>query len=418
MAAPAELIPRHAEAFVRRAMTDTRVVALTGARQAGKSTIARRVIADLGGVEQRLDNPAVLARAKSDPVAFVRQATPLLIDEIQRAPELLLAIKEVVDLDPTPGRFLLTGSARMLAMRTIPDSLVGRIEYIELAPLAQSEIERANVGFVEWAFAGAHRAAWVHGSESKHGYFERVARGGFPDAVHRSDHGARRRFFRSYAQGLARRDVRDLSQIEHPDDLERLIGVLASRMSAPLAVDALAGSMRLPETTLRRYLSLLEQLYTIKRIPAWSTNMTKRATRQAKLAFVDSGLAAHLARHDARRMLESGRTAGALLESFVLMELDRQLQFLDFDVRLHHYRTRDGLEVDAILEASDGEIVAVEVKASSTLSRTDARGLLHLAERLDNRLAAGIVLYTGSTTVPLGNRLWALPIDALWRDPG
>lgn len=322
-------------------------------------------------------------------------------------------MKVLVDTDPRPGRFLLTGSARILAMRNLPDALPGRMEIIELWPLSQGELGREPDGLVDVLFSRG--ADLEHSSTArKRDYLERVVRGGYPEAVRRS---ARRRggFFESYVTTLIERDVTELAVIQRRGELRKLLALLAGRAGGLLNLNSLATQSGLPGSTLRRYADLLDAVFVIKEIPAWSSGSTGRAVGTPKLAYVDSGLACHLLGQDTARLGEPGGAAGPMLESFVLMELARQLTWSDTRARLHHYRTKDGLEVDAVLESADGRVAAIEVKAAATVRTEDLSGLRHLRDRLGDRFVAGLVLYTGQQTLPYGDRLRAVPLDALWR---
>jgi uncharacterized protein len=287
------------------------------------------------------------------------------------------------------------------------------METIELWPFSQGEIEGTADRFIDAAFT--HGPRLTHTSNlRRRDYLERVVRGGYPEAVRRSDR-RRSAFFDSYLTTLIERDVTELSVIERRGELRRLLALLAGRSGSLLVLSALAMQSGVPRSTLTRYLELLEAVFLIKQIPAWSTNSTYRAVGTPKLAYVDSGLASHLVGQDAARLGEVDGAAGPMMENFVLMELARQLTWSEERVRLHHYRTRDKVEVDAILETADGRVVGVEVKAGSTVRSEDLAGLRHLESRLGSRFVAGYVLFTGQQTLPFGDRLRALPIEALWR---
>jgi hypothetical protein len=408
------IISRKALDVVLESLGDTRVVTVNGARQVGKSTLARLVSGDWPErVVRLLDDAATLQAAREDPAGFVQHAGLMLIDEVQLAPELFRAIKVVVDEDPRPGQFLLTGSAQILALRDLPDALPGRMEIIELWPLSQGEIDGEPDRFVDAAFR--HGAAVEHASPlRKRDYLERAVRGGYPEAVSRSPR-RRAAFFESYLSTLIERDVRQLAQIERRGELRRLFALLAGRSGGLLVPHALARQAGLPDSTVRRYIELLAAVFLVKQVPAWSPGPTGRAVGTAKLAFVDSGLAAHLLGQDVARLNEPGGAAGPLLEGFVVTELARQLTWNEQQARLYHYRTRDGVEVDAVLEAADGRVVGVEVKAGVTVRAEDLAGLRHLRARLGDRFVAGFVLHTGQQTLPFGDRLVALPTDAVWR---
>jgi predicted AAA+ superfamily ATPase len=409
-----ELRARQASRQVVEALADTRVVTLNGARQAGKSTLARVAAAGAHNpVVRLLDDPTTLRAAHADPTGFVDHDGLLVIDEVQLAPELFRAIKATVDTDPRPGRFLLTGSAQILALRGLPDALPGRMEIVELWPFSQGEIDGAPDGFVDAAFALG--PALTHTSTlRKRDYLDRIVRGGYPEAVRRSPR-RRAAFFESYLTTLIERDVTELALIERRGDLRRLLALLAGRSGGLLVATALSTQSGIPRTTLNRYLELLGAVFLLKQIPAWSDGPSRRALGTPKLAYVDSGLACHVLGQDAGRLAEPTGAAGPMLENFVLMELARQLSWSEERARLFHYRTRDRVEVDAVLETADGRVVAVEVKAGATVRAEDLAGLRHLASRLGSRFVAGYVLYTGEHTVSFGDRLRAVPVEALWR---
>jgi uncharacterized protein len=407
------LVPRHAEALVAEALADTRVVLVNGARQSGKSTLTRLTAGNRSGTVVRLlDDAATLRAARDDPAGFVDHDGLMVIDEIQLAPELLRAIKVTVDLDPRPGRFLLTGSSKVLALRSLPDALPGRMEVIELWPFAQGEINNSPDRFVDAAFRQGPRIE--HSSVlRRRDYLDRAVSGGFPEAVRRA---LRRRaaFFDSYLSTLIERDVLELASIERRGDLVKLLTLLAGRAGGLLVPATLAGLSGIPRTTLVRYLELLSSVFLIKTIPAWAPGQAKRAVGTPKLAFVDTGIACHLIGQDAARLGEPGGAAGPMLENFAVMELARQLTWSEERGRLYHYRTKDRLEVDAVIETPDGRLVAVEVKAGATIRTEDLAGLRNLARHAANKFIAGYVLYTGQQTLSFGDKIKAVPMDALW----
>ena len=408
------IVPRHAERAVTDALRDTRVVLVTGARQCGKSTLVRVMAKGKPEAEWRnLDTAVARQAAIADPTGFVAFPELMVIDEIQRAPELLLAVKEQVDNDPRPGRYLLTGSARVLGLRALPDTLPGRTETIELWPFSQGEIEGRLDGFVDAVFSAGD--ALSHASAiTRNDYAERLVRGGFPEAVARTNVRRRQRFFDSYVADLVTRDIRQLTEIERTTEMKALLRLLAGRSGQLLVGRSLGNQVGLPASTIHRYLALLEEIFLIKRVPAWGRRLSSRAIGTPKVAFVDAGVAANLVGADARSLIRPGGGLGPLLEGFVLMELARQLTWSQERVELFHYRTKDRTEVDAVLENRRGHVVGVEVKASSTVRAEDFAGLRHLAERLDDNFVVGIVLYTGTQTLPFGHRLLAMPLAALW----
>jgi len=410
----AALVPRRAASLVADALADTRVVLVNGARQAGKSTLVRAVAGQRVAQWRDLDLPQHRQSALADPAGFVSFDGLMVIDEIQRAPELLLVIKSTVDADPRPGRFLLTGSSRILGLRELPDTLPGRMETIELWPFSQGEIDGAPDGFVD--------AAFRLGPDIRHestvtraDYAERLVRGGLPEAVARTDPRRRGRFIDSYVQHLIDRDVRQLAEIERGAQLTMLIRLLATRSGTLVAAGSLESELQISRPTVARYLRLLEEVFLIKRIPGWSRNLGTRVTGAAKHLFVDSGIAARLLALDAHGLRRPGAPFGPLLEGFVLAELARQLTWSEELAELYHYRDHNKVEVDAILENRRGQVVGIEVKAASTVRTDDFSGLRRLAGKLGDDFLAGIVLYTGNATLPFGLKLRAMPVSALWQ---
>jgi predicted AAA+ superfamily ATPase len=407
------VLPRRAARMVEAALADTRVVLVTGARQCGKSTLVRLLAGDRVAEWRNLDSAGAREAAIADPTGFVDFQELMVIDEIQRVPDLLLAIKEKVDNDSRPGQYLLTGSARVLGLRALPDTLPGRTETIELWPFSQGEIDGSPDGFVTSVFRDEIDTPHTS-TTSRREYAERIVRGGFPEAVARTAAARRERFFDSYVGDLVTRDVRQLTDIEQPAQMRALLRLLAARSGQLLVGNALSNDLQLAARTVHRYLGLLEEVFLIKRIPAWSRNVSARATGTPKVAFVDSGVAANLLDADVHGMLRPDGMFGPLLEGFVLMELARQITWSRPRVELSHYRTKDGIEVDAVLEDRRGRVVAIEVKAASTVRADDFRGLRHLADRLGTDFLAGIVLHTGPQVLSFGPRLRAMPVSSLW----
>jgi uncharacterized protein len=409
-----DFIPRHAYSAVADALADTRVVLINGARQAGKSTLVRAVAGQRAAEWRDLDLPQDRQSALEDPVGFVSFDGLTVIDEIQRAPELLLAIKASVDADPRPGRFLLTGSSRLLGLRDLPDTLPGRMETIDLWPFSQGEIDSAPDGFVDAAFQLGpdlrHESA-----VSRADYADRIVRGGLPEAVARNDPRRRGRFFDAYVQNLIDRDVRQLAEIERAPQLTMLIRLLAARSGLLVAAGSLESELQIARPTVARYMRLLEEVFLIKRIPGWSRNLGTRVTSAPKLIFIDSGIASRLLALDAHTLRRPGSPFGPLFEGFVLSELARQLTWSHELADLYHYRDHNKIEVDAVLENRQRQVVGIEVKAASTVRSDDFNGLRRLADKLGDDFLLGLVLYTGNTTLPFGPKLRAMPVSAIWQ---
>ena len=409
----APLFPRFVTEKVESALSDTRIVVVQGARQVGKSTLVERVLSGRAGARfLTLDDPDVLAAARSDPVTFVRHEGILGIDEIQRAPELLLPLKAEVDRDRRPGRFLLTGSAHVLMLPRLADTLTGRVELVELWPLSQGEILRRREGFLDRLFAPPRE--WpVAERLSRRGALERAFAGGFPEARLRSPP-RRGAWFDSYLQTFATRDVLDLKDIDHARRLRRLLALVAARTTGILNVADLGRDARLPATTTQRYLDLLEAAFLLVRLPAWSTNRTQRVVSAPKCYLSDGGLCAHLLDADLEAVSGPTADAGPILETMVVLELRKQLGWSQHGTAMHHLRTKDQVEVDVVLTTPRGHVAGVEVKAGATVGASDFRGLRWLQARTGEAFTQGIVLYTGDQVLGFGPGLWALPFAALW----
>lgn len=407
-------LDRHLRPRVIEALDDTRVVVVLGARQVGKSTLVQDVATrDRPAAVLSLDDQATRDAAVSDPTGFLAGlATPLVIDEVQRAPDLLLAIKVRVDRDPTPGQFLLTGSANILTAPRILDALTGRAEYLRLAPFSQGEIQGREEAFVPRLFEGL----WpqVAGAQVGRGaYAEILAAGGYPAAIGRT--AARREpFFESYIDTIIQRDLSSIAQVHDQVNVRRLLSAIASTSASLINFDGLGRDLGLSANTVRSHAALLETLFLTARLEAWSTNLLSRVVKTPKVYITDSGLLCHLIGADADRLVDDGGLAGTVCETFVAMEIRRQCAWQVNAPRQFHYRDRDGREVDMVLERRDGSVVAIEVKSAASAASSDFRGLRHLRDKLGPRFKGGVLLYTGEYTVPFGDRLAAVPLCGLW----
>lgn len=391
-------------------MGDTPVTMVTGPRQSGKSTLVQSLVAHRGDARYlTLDRTITLSAARDDPASFVAdEARTLVIDEVQRAPDLLREIKASVDADRRPGRFVLTGSADVLTLPRVAETLAGRIEVLRLWPLSQGEIVGHRETFLDALFAG-EPGDLGGGALSRLDLLTRIEAGGFPEAVARS--GARRgHWFDSYLDTVLQRQVSDIASVTGLSDLPRLMLALAVRATGLLNLADVARDLDLPRTTLGRYVALLEAALLIQTVPAWFRNIGKRLVKSPKLILTDTGLLAHLLGGGAG--LE--RAFGAALENFVLMEIVKQAGVHPDRPGVFHYRTAEGAEVDAVIERRGSPICAVEVKAAATLSARDTRGLKGLAEALGDEFGAGVILHGGGEKVRIAPKIWALPISALW----
>ncbi|WP_456413799.1 ATP-binding protein [Thiolapillus sp.] len=405
------LYPRWIKPRIDEALLDTPVVLLAGPRQAGKTTLVRQ-FSERGLHYLTLDDELTLLSAREDPVGMIRNLDRAVIDEIQRAPQLLLAIKKSVDEDRRPGRFLITGSANLTALPTVADSLAGRMETLLLLPLSQSEIENRPANWIERVFAGEILTANppVVGNE----LVERVLRGGYPEAIARPTAKRRIAWARQYIDAIIQRDVRDIAEIDKLEQLPRFLRALAQTAGQMCNYSELGGQVGLDGKTVSRYIGVFEQMYLLKRIDVWARNRLKRVVKTPKLQFIDSGLLAMLMDVTVKDAQMDKSRYGHVLESFVFGELLKHTTTADDNYQLLYYRDADKFEVDIVIENAAGQLVGVEVKASATVKDRDLRGLKKLANLAGDQFTAGVLLYDGDETMPLGSKLWAAPLSTLW----
>lgn len=397
---------------LRAALADTPVVMINGARQTGKTTLVEQIAREREAMYLTLDDAATLSAATADPAGLLSgQDGLLVIDEVQKAPQLLPAIKRSVDEGRKPGRFLLSGSANVLSLPKISESLAGRMEVLTLWPLSQGELQGHRERFIDMVFAeeplkiGKHTPADLG---------RLIVTGGYPEAVAREDASRRASWFGSYVTTILLRDVRDIANIGGLTAMPRLLSLLAARTSGLMNIAELSRASTLSHTTLRRYLALLELTFLLQPLPAWATNLGKRLVKSPKIHLVDAGLAAHLALYNRGALSRNDPLFGALLETFVVAELSKQAGWSPLRPSLYHFRTVAGREVDAVLEAGGGRVVGIEVKASTSVSAGDFAGLRALAAEAGEGFVRGVLLYGGDTLLPFGESMAAVPISALW----
>jgi predicted AAA+ superfamily ATPase len=409
-----ELIPRASKKLLVEALGDTRVVLLQGARQVGKSTLAEEIVdTDHPAGSINLDAQAAREAARSDPEGFIAGLErPVLIDEVQRGgPDLLLAVKSVVDKDHTPGQFFLTGSANVLANRKVLDALTGRVESVTLWPLTQSEIEGTGGNFVDSLFSGA--PPQVEGAPvGREALVGRLAAGGYPEALLRNE-ARRTRWFDSYLESTLERDLTDISDAHKLKEMPRLLRLLASQAANIVVPANISNNIALDRGTIEAYIGLLETVFLVRRLRAWTPGIGNRELRRPKVYVVDTGLLLHLLGADEQRLADDDQITGKALENFVAMEILRHADWSEKAPKPFHYRQgRD--EIDVVLEDQAGNIAAVEVKASASIRARDWRALERLRDAKGKSFRCGVLLYTGAATVPLSDRIFAVPISGLW----
>ncbi len=402
---------------VEEALSDTRIVVLQGARQVGKSTLAELIAQERRSLTVTLDDVDVRRFASDDPAGFVAQFPEglLVIDEVQRVPGLIVALKAAVDRDKRPGRFLVTGSANLLDLTATHELLAGRAQPLALYSLSQAELEKQPASFVDHAFHGQRFSG--HASDlTRADYLERACSGGYPEALNRPPGRRREEWYATYVTQIVNRDALDVSGLQRLADLPRLLRFIAARSGSGMVWSALASDAGIPRTTLDPYVRLLEALYLIHVLPAWTANLTSRDVKQPKVFLLDTGLAASLlgVTTDGLGPTVPNSPAGGLLEGLVVGELRRQLGWSSQRASLFHYREQRGAEVDIVIEAPDGWVVGIEVKAAATVQRKDLAGLAILRDKLGHRFVGGYVLHTGPTARMVADRVSAVPIGALW----
>lgn len=409
----APIYPRYIQPRIVEALADTPVVLLSGPRQAGKTTLVRQ----FAGEKRKfitLDDEMTLLAARQDPVGLIRSLDSAVIDEVQRVPALLLAIKKSVDEDRRPGRFLLTGSANLMALPTVADSLAGRMETLTMLPLAGCEIQPSAGRWIDAVFEG--RIPTTKHPEVGDKLLDKVLRGGYPDAIARETPRRRNAWAKQYVDALIQRDVRDIASIDKLDQLSRLLNSLAHMAGQLCNFTQLGGQVGLDSKTANKYLAVFEQMYLLRRVQPWSGNRLSRIVKTPKIQFIDSGLLSTLVELNEISATRNRSLFGRVLESFIYSELLKQATWAEQNYSLHTYRDKDQVEVDFVVETPSGQIVGVELKAAASVSAGDLAGLKKLATLAGEKFVAGIVLYDGGDTLPIGDRLWAVPISTLWRD--
>ena len=402
--------PRHLDPMVRTSLQDTPAVLINGPRQCGKTTLVRQYAGSMAYFS--LDDPALLEAVRVDPVGFIRRQDRAIIDEVQRAPQLLMALKLAIDQDRRPGRFLLTGSANLMALPQVAESLAGRMEIHTLLPLSQSELARHPNDFLrralsqDWQSPSSDQAA---GPE----LVEQVLAGGFPEMRQRTGTSRRQAWARAYMSTLVERDIRDIAQIEHASQVPRLLAILAELSGQLLNLSQIGGQIGMDGKTVDKYIGILEKLFLLRRLPAFSRNELSRLLKSPKVHFLDAGLQSALTRLTPDRVFIDRQRFGATLETWVYSELLKTLAVTPESWFLSHYRDNLQVEVDFVLESALREIVGIEVKAAASVTASDFKGLRQLRQQTGSTFLSGIVLYNGGHALSFGDGLWAVPLSML-----
>jgi uncharacterized protein len=408
------MIRRNITNILNEAVRDNPVIILTGARQTGKSTLIQDFIKKTHpALYVSLDDLSTLSAIKADPEGFIAGLDQnVALDEIQRVPDLLLAIKKHVDRNRQPGRFILSGSANVLFLPTISESLAGRAEILTLWPFSQGEIENRKESFIDHLYTSTLRFSGLPGI-SLSDVYKRIINGGFPEITQRESLQRKHAWFNSYITTILQKDIRDLSRIEGIHELPKLLSVLAFRAGSLLNYADVSKDIGIPQTTLKRYISLLETIFFVYHLSPWYSNIGKRFVKSPKTYILDSGLLSFLLDVDENTIGQSP-FRGKIFENFVVMEIVKQLSWRTEKIHLYHFRTHTGKEVDIVLENRKKELIGIEIKSSSTVSHNDADGIRELAKLAGKRFHRGVILYTGDTVVPFAKNIHAVPLGALW----
>lgn len=411
--AKAAAFPRYLTPRLREALRDSPAVLIHGPRQSGKSTLAQTVGRPAGYAYVSFDDDARREAAHRDPAGFIASLPQrTILDEVQRVPGIFPALKLAIDRKRTAGRFLLTGSANVLLVPTLSESLAGRIEILRLHPLAQAEVARARPRFLDRLLRGRLETGLAEplGGELA----RRIAAGGYPAALARRTPARRQAWYRDYIHTQIQRDVRDLTRIHALDALPRLLAAVAANTAQLINVMGLSAPFELTRQTIHSYLAALEHVFLIDRLPPWHTNRLSRLVKRHKLHVGDTGVGCALMNLDAAGLESDRAVLGAMLETFVLQELRRQASFRPEPLAFFHYRDRDDFEVDIVIERGQHALAGIEVKSGATVSEGDFRGLRKLRDAAGRGFTAGVVLYDGSATIPFGDQLFAVPLRRLW----
>lgn len=407
------LYPRFAEPRLTEALADSPIVLIHGPRQCGKTTLAQIIGERKAYAYVSFDDAVLCTAAQADPVGFAGDLPErVILDEVQRVPALFSALKVAVDRKRSAGRFILTGSANVLLVPKLADSLAGRMEIIRLHPLAQCELNRRTTNFLDSLFAGNFKTRQTDRLASQ--LAEKIVAGGYPAALARPTERRRATWYRDYLDALVQRDVRDLARISSLDILPRLLTLAASQTARLLNVADLSSPFQVSRPTIRDYVTLLERVFLVDSLAPWHSNRLSRLIKTPKLHVGDTGLACALLGINAAALASDRPLLGQLLETFVFQELRRQASWYGESVAFFHYRDKDGAEVDIVIERGARALAGIEIKASATVTGADFRGLRKLKEASGKRFVAGIVLYDGEACASFGDGMFAVPVRALW----
>lgn len=406
------IYPRHIEPRLVEALTDSPAVLIQGPRQCGKTTLARTAGKSEGYQYFTFDDEGTRSYAAEDPLGFVKNLPErAILDEAQLVPELFPSIKLSIDNDRTAGRFILAGSVNLLQMTRIKESLAGRMDIVRLHPFSQSELEQTAPRFLDFLFSSD--SSIREESPFDEQVIRRVVAGGYPTALQRAPT-RRANWYRTYIEALIERDASIIMEIQSLETLPRLLDLAAAQTAQLLNVNGLASSFQLNRLTIGKYLTLLEKMFLLERMPPWHSNHLKRLVKTPKIHLCDTGVTCALLNLNADSLSANRPLLGHILETFALQELKRQASAHQQRHTFHHFRDRYGIEVDIVIQRGALATAGIEVKASGTVVHSDFKGLRKLQEALGEKFAGGVLLYTGDRIMPFGDKLNAVPLEFLW----
>lgn len=406
---------RYIEQSLYESLLDSPVVLIHGPRQCGKSTLARKIGDQSGYKYYTFDDDVLRSAAATDPVNFVATLDDkVILDEVQRVPEIFTSLKAVIDRKRVAGRFILTGSANVLLVPQLSDSLAGRMEIIRLHPISQSEISASKSNFI----ADLFNANFKVSSYKRLGNYlsDMIVAGGYPAALLRPTQRRRAIWYRDYINTILQRDVRELARITNLEALQRLFVLAAGQTAHLLNISDLASPFQVSRPTIRDYITLLENIFLLDELQPWHSNRLSRLIKTPKLHIGDTGVASALLGLTAESLMTDRKLFGQMLETFIYQELSRQAGWHEAPISFYHFRDKDGSEVDIVLEREGRQLCGIEVKAAATVTASDFRGLIKLRDAADENFKAGVLLYDGEFSVSFGDRLFAVPIRRLWEN--
>lgn len=400
---------------ILEALKESPVILINGARQTGKTTLVKYISENLFPAQYiSLDDLTFRSAAQNDPHGFIENLTePVIIDEIQLAPDLLSAIKLKVDRERSAGQFILTGSANVLTLPRISESLAGRLEIFTLYPLSQGELIQQNNNIIDRIFKAKFLPDKID-TENRNQILTRIINGGFPEVIKKSVFERKQAWFQGYLSTILQRDIRELSNIEDISQMPRIMQLLAARTSALLNYAELSRSLQIPQTSLKRYFSLFEATFLLQKLLPWSGNLSKRFVKTPKLFFADTGLTFNLLGYSKDWMKQNPDYVGPLMENFIFSEVLKQKSWSHNKINLFHFRSQSGVEIDFVLENQLQNYVCLEVKSSMVVRNDDFKAIRWFEKEAGSSFFLGLVLYTGDKIVPFGKNLFAAPISAMW----